>query len=429
VRRIAVFCALAVLVVVVWDGALLAEPPGVPSAFVATRRAVPTDPIASDMIVLYEARQLDASVANAAIAAAMQAGGAGLVIDSGEIGLYAVMRGTRAVQVAPPGMRYPMSTDVIPPELAGRTMSRQVARVLATGQLVMGATSATLRGAKAGDIVVVQGWNGNTYRFRVGLVASDDLIGGSELLISPAVAQSIGFSRPSDVVIWGFRSRAAINAALAAHGLVKTTIRIRRSWDPPDPDVLLTQAQLKVKGGEFAYSGSGFGITLQPGWIASHISHVALGLGITANCHNVVIPALRSALAEVAADHLAGAIDVSNTNHFGGCFNPEEISALGSTTGGFVSRHTWGWAIDMNTIENPEGAPPTMNCSVVRIFRKWGFAWGGNFLQGDGMHFEYVGERRDQLPYPSRFCPNIVSPSSGFSLGMTARSQLFAPNM
>jgi hypothetical protein len=49
-----------------------------------------------------------------------------------------------------------------------------------------------------------------------------------------------------------------------------------------------------------------------------------------------------------------------------------------------------------------------MDCAVVRIFRKWGFAWGGNFWPTDGMHFEWVGERRDQIGYPSRFCPNNV---------------------
>jgi hypothetical protein len=50
-----------------------------------------------------------------------------------------------------------------------------------------------------------------------------------------------------------------------------------------------------------------------------------------------------------------------------------------------------------------------MNCDVVRIFRKHGFAWGGNWRMPDGMHFEWVGEQRDQLAYPSRFCPNNAS--------------------
>ena len=49
-----------------------------------------------------------------------------------------------------------------------------------------------------------------------------------------------------------------------------------------------------------------------------------------------------------------------------------------------------------------------MNCDVVRIFRKHGFAWGGNWRHPDGMHFEWVGEARDGIAYPSRYCANIA---------------------
>ena len=48
-----------------------------------------------------------------------------------------------------------------------------------------------------------------------------------------------------------------------------------------------------------------------------------------------------------------------------------------------------------------------MDCRVVRIFRKHNFAWGGNFLIPDGMHFEWVGEPRHEMQYPSEYCPNL----------------------
>jgi len=376
------------------------------SALTATQRATVDQTPAPDVVSVYTARQLDDGIAQRAITAAEQAGGAGVELNGGVLGLLAVRRGGQPVQQAPAGYRWPLSTAVMPPEAAGRVASRDVARTEALGQVVVTQTTATLHGVQAGDVLTVLGWDGIGHDLTVGLVAPDDVVGGPELMISPDVAGVVGLARPSSVVLWGFRSRAEIDQQLAANGLVATTIRIRRSWDPPDPDGLLSYPQIKAKFGEFAYSDT----AQEPGWVGAHLTRVSLPLGIRATCNNVAIPALQGALNEVAAAGLAGAIDVANTNTYGGCYGGlGEVSPLGSTTGGFLSKHSWGVAIDMNTVQNPEGAPPTMNCDVVRIFRKWGFAWGGNFIQGDGMHFEYVGERRDQWPYPSRYCPNIVT--------------------
>jgi hypothetical protein len=71
-----------------------------------------------------------------------------------------------------------------------------------------------------------------------------------------------------------------------------------------------------------------------------------------------------------------------------------------------------------------------MDCRIVRIFRKHNFAWGGNFLTPDGMHFEWVGEARNTLQYPSKYCQNasdgrIQGIGSG-SAPPTQRDTLFA---
>jgi len=78
-------------------------------------------------------------------------------------------------------------------------------------------------------------------------------------------------------------------------------------------------------------------------------------------------------------------------------------------------------------VANCQGCVPQMDCRVVRIFRAHNFAWGGNFINPDGMHFEWVGEPRNTLMYPSRYCPNV--PSGGiesFSVSRDSRGVMFA---
>jgi hypothetical protein len=68
-----------------------------------------------------------------------------------------------------------------------------------------------------------------------------------------------------------------------------------------------------------------------------------------------------------------------------------------------------------------------MDCRVVRIFRAHNFAWGGNFINPDGMHFEWVGEPRNTLQYPSRYCPNVPSGAlESFGVQRDSRGTMFA---
>jgi hypothetical protein len=80
----------------------------------------------------------------------------------------------------------------------------------------------------------------------------------------------------------------------------------------------------------------------------------------------------------------------------------------------------------MNTLANAQGRVPRMDCRVVRIFRKHGFAWGGNFLVPDGMHFEWVGEARNTWQYPSTYCPNLPGGVVAATAVPTARDTMFA---
>ena len=175
------------------------------------------------------------------------------------------------------------------------------------------------------------------------------------------------------------------------------------------PDGTLGIATVKLKLGEFAFQPTNSSaIMVDPKWSNKYIvwKHTFSAVPLRNNCHEQVIEAVEGALAEVVAKGLKSSIDVAITNRYGGCFVGRYNRLAGLF--GAPSRHAFGMAIDMNTTTNQQWATPHMNCDVVRIFRKWGFAWGGNFWPSDGMHFEWVGERRDQWGYPSRYCPNKV---------------------
>lgn len=386
---------------------------------------------------MYDSGPLDASTETAAFAAAAQANADIAVRSAASIAMQRIRRGSVDVQVAPSFMSIPMGTTVLDADVIGTLMGPEVSGVLDANSLVMSQRTADLRGAEAGDVVTLRSAFGADVDFTIGDVVADEITGGTELLITPEASARLSLNRKSGVVIWGFASRDIIDQAMSDNGLVSTRIRIRRSWDPFDPDSTLGMGRTKELLGEFGYrvnpSGS---VAQEASWQAANLPSgrrlLNSTIPIVARCHLTIEPALQAALAEVAAAGFGNVFDVGDANTAGGCHNPRFNRLANSTSIGFLSRHSWGMAIDTNTVGSCQGcAPPnfvtrTGGCTAVRIFRKHGFAWGGNYLTPDGMHFEYVGEPRDQFPYPSRYCPNIVTAKDGEEpIVVTERATIF----
>jgi len=120
----------------------------------------------------------------------------------------------------------------------------------------------------------------------------------------------------------------------------------------------------------------------QPKWVAANIRSETVPILGSVTCHSVMLPQLRAALTEISQRGLAAEID---PNDYGGCYVPRFI---GHDPSRGLSLHTWGIAIDLNVSTNQRGIPGEIDRDVVAIFKKWGFAWGGDWEWTDPMHFE-----------------------------------------
>ena len=306
------------------------------------------------------------------------------------------------------GWRIPMATMVAANDYVRATGGDAMADVVARGQVLMGETAAEVRGAQVGDVLILRDRKFWMRPFTIGAIVADEFVDWGDLLMSSSAAAALGEMPVSQIAITQIVSPSSVLAGLKKYGItIGTVYRLRSSWDRENPDGTLGTATTKKLLGEFSYRPTvGSSILVAGSWtlrnIAWKMRYTDIKLGN--NCHRIVVDAIQGALTEIKNAGLSRFVDTRNSNRYGGCFVGRYNRLAGNF--GAPSRHAWGMALDINTDTNPQGGVPQMNCAVVRIFRKWGFAWGGNFWPADGMHFEYVGEQRDQLGYPSRYCPN-----------------------
>jgi len=163
--------------------------------------------------------------------------------------------------------------------------------------------------------------------------------------------------------------------------LVEAVERIAKRQAVQQP--LATGGSVAAAVGTFSYRWFADGtVQPDPAWVAANIRTETVPILGSVTGHRVLFPQLRGALSEVVARGLA---DEIHPEEFGGCYVPRFI-ARDPNKG--LSLHTWGIAVDLNVPGNLRGVPGDINRDVVAIFKKWGFAWGGDWNYTDPMHFE-----------------------------------------
>ena len=312
------------------------------------------------------------------------------IVRSGTIQLLRVTRGDEVVQEPRPGYRYPMASIAVDPNAIRGRIGDEAADALVAGTMVFGESSASLRGARAGDLVRFYGWDSRIYEMTVGAIVADELVGSAEMVFSTDNADEFRFDRLSSVWVWNVAHQDAFLIDLW-QALPPGTTRIRSSNDPPDPDSVLSVIRVKEQFGEFSYRPrAGDTITIDPDWVSENIESRTLPLLGTFRCHKRIWPLLEEAVERMIAAGNAGHVNIADFRSRGGCYNAREIR--GGDKGGSISRHSWGIALDVNPSANPYGGQISMDSDVVDIFRSLGFAWGGGWTFPDGGHFEWKFE-------------------------------------
>jgi hypothetical protein len=263
-----------------------------------------------------------------------------------------------------------------------------VTDALKGGTAVLGESSAKLRRLDVGGSLVF-----GDRTVQVGAIVPDAVAGWSEMLFSRAVGKPLGIvddryllAEPGDAMT---KHRfASIMSTLLPGTSIRTLppggstfMRIASGVNPP-----VVMKQLFGEFSAYPRSDDPAFLNIDPAWYDAHIATRSVPLLGAVTCNAKLFPQLIGALTDVKAAGLGGAIHV-----YSGCYAARTVARSPTAP---PSQHAYGAAIDINAPENPYGGAPTMDPRVVKIFERWGFLWGGNYLTPDGMHFEYGGPPR-----------------------------------
>jgi D-alanyl-D-alanine carboxypeptidase len=255
---------------------------------------------------------------------------------------------------------------------------------LRPGEVLLSETAARLRDVGEGGTLVLAAGG----RLRVRGVVPDEVAQSAELLAH--LRNRRVQARPRNVLVLIKPTSDLGERRLERVATDGEPTRARLLFDGDDAggaqDGPARPAELKARFGEPAV-GLPYGedwVTLDPGFLRRHIVSRRVPLLGTVTCHRRMIPALRSAFAELRRRRLG---HVVNPADYAGCYAPRRIQPSGT-----LSLHAWGLAVDLNAAANPVGGDSNQDPRLVRTMERHGFYWGGDFpTVRDPMHFEFRG--------------------------------------
>jgi hypothetical protein len=273
----------------------------------------------------------------------------------------------------------------LPPE------TRAIVANLQAGQGILGQTSARLRHLGPGAVM----------RFQSGASVSiigvlpDELVGAAELVVTRETGAAIGVKQnryllfqPSAGLQPGDQQLERRFRALLPPDLQYPVVQVHAPGEMRYlrmGDAVLPQALIKRRFGEWAgrpQPGNPGFIDIDPAWIAEHIVTVTIPVLGRVTCNRKLLPQLRKAMDDVVS------LGLESTIHsFDGCFSARFVLSSPSAS---ISHHAWGAAVDVNADTNRFATTPSQDPRLVDVMRRWGFAWGGDWIVPDGMHFEYL---------------------------------------